>query len=57
MAGPGKKSKVEEKGGSKSRDTKVADIKTAARTLADAADYSDGYPETMQNHINRGKRV
>ena len=40
--------------GSKSRDAKVADIRTGSRTLADAADYSEGYPDTMQHHINRG---
>lgn len=40
--------------GSKSRDAKVADIRTGSRTLAEAADFSEGYGETMQHHINRG---
>jgi hypothetical protein len=41
--------------GSYSKDAKIADIRTGPRTLADAADYSDGYPDTMQHHINRGR--
>lgn len=39
---------------SKSRDAKVADIHIGSKTLADAADFSMGYGETMQHHINRG---
>lgn len=39
---------------SHSKDAKIADIRTGSKTLADAADFSHGYPETMQHHINRG---
>ena len=39
---------------SHSKDAKVADIRTGSKTGADAADYSKGYPDTMQHHINRG---
>lgn len=46
---------IEKSGGSKSRDAKVADIRIASRTLAEAADFSEGYGETMQHHINQGK--
>ncbi len=46
---------AEEKNGSKSKDTKVADIKTASKTLADAEDFSMGYGDTMQHHINGGR--
>jgi hypothetical protein len=46
---------AEKKSGSHSRDAKVADIRTAPKSLAEAADYSDGYPDTMQQHINRGR--
>lgn len=60
MAAPSKKSKVEDHAGSKSRDAKVADIRTGSKSLADAADYSEGWPETMQHHISdsrvKGKR-
>lgn len=50
---PGKN--VERSGGTHSRDAKIGDIRTGSRGLADAADYSEGYPDTMQLHINRGR--
>jgi hypothetical protein len=34
---------------------KVADIKTASKTLADAKDFSYGYGDTMNFHINDGR--
>lgn len=45
---------AEKSSGSHSKDAKVADIRTGSRTLADAADFSEGYGETMQHHINQG---
>lgn len=46
---------VEQGGGTFSRDAKVADIRTGSKGLAEAKDYSEGYPDTMQHHINRGR--
>jgi len=44
-----------EKGGSYSKDGKVADIIIASTSLAEEKDHSHGYDETMQHHINCGK--
>jgi len=48
-----KKESGSNKGYDKAKMAKVADIVTGAKTLVDGTSYENGYPITMEHHINR----